>query len=117
MTKEEAQAKLDEACKVLEASFVVYPVIGDNAISATGEEYAEVFTPLADTPEEAVAAWKDVAISGYAYDRKGTIYWRIRPEIDVGSRDTTFEGQWKVYSRFLISDKPVIRAARRGLQG
>jgi hypothetical protein len=139
VTKEEAQAKLDEACKVLEASFPVYPVVGDNALSATGEEYVEVLSgkvvwdrspeemtlfpedgyhnPTYATPEEAISKWKDAAISTYAYNKKGTLYWRRFPEIDLGDKETTWEGKWKVYSRFLISDEPVIRAARRGLQG
>jgi hypothetical protein len=43
---------------------------------------------------------------------KPALYWRIKPEVDFGSIDIHAENglfrmpTWKVYSRFLISDKP-----------
>jgi len=66
--------------------------------------------PLHTTPEKAIAAWEKTACT-YATrfdplvgEQPYTLYWRIPPEIDQ------WEGQWKVYSRFLVSNKSVASA-------
>lgn len=85
-----------------------------SALSQTGEEYVEIVNgeirlwdtldsfPVAATYENAIQEWSD-AVQRWAKDKPGSIYWRTRPEIT-----RTAGGGWLVYSRLLISDKPVI---------
>jgi hypothetical protein len=115
-----AQKLLDEARKQLEASFRIYPVVGNTTFAPTGELYREIVSGIRDTfhdtAEAAVVAWQKKAdiyatrfgpIEGKA---PYTLYWRIEPEIDRS------QGRWKVYSRFLVSNKPVKFAARRSIK-
>ena len=98
---------------------------GDNRISATGEEYVECCsggvkgefetTPMVGTtPKAAIEAWV-YGIEKYAKDKRGTLYWRIVPEIDFYDYEYASgfppSRYWKVYSRLLISDLPRIRPA------
>ncbi len=123
--QEAAQKLLDEARKRLETGFIVFPRQG-MIRAPTGEPYVQVLsglirreephptrttrTPLFATPEEAIAAWEEQAMiyatrfDPLAGEEPYTLYWRIPPEIDQ------WENQWKVYSRFLVSNKPVAGA-------
>jgi hypothetical protein len=136
---------LDEARRAFEAQFTVWPEIGDKAIAPTGERYVEVCSGGYKREGErtlALAASEEVAIEllvhawgQYAKDKRGTLYWRILPEIDSQvywrdgfldynperatpkqldqEREILFRNVfWKAYSRLLISDKPVIQSAQ-----
>jgi hypothetical protein len=115
-----AQKLLDEARKQLEASFRIYPVVGNTPIAPTGEPYREIVSGIRniihDTAEAAVAAWQKRAdIHATRFDPiKGeapyTLYWRIEPEINK------WQDKWRVYSRFLVSNKPAKFAARRSIK-
>src|SRR5258708_3147390 len=123
--QEAAQKLLDEARKRLETGFIVFPRQGMSSKAPTGEPYVEVRAgvvkggdgtpflgtiPLHVTPEEAIAAWEEQAriyVTRFdlaAGEEPYTIYWRIPPEIGP------WAGGWKVYSRFLVSNKPVVAA-------
>ena len=124
--REIAQKLLGEAKKRLEAEFIVYPLVRHMSKAPTGEPYVQVLsglirreephptrttrTPLFATPEEAIAAWEEQAMiyatrfDPLAGEEPYTLYWRIPPEIDQ------WENQWKVYSRFLVSNKTVAGA-------
>ena len=122
---EEAQKRLDEVTKRFEGGFNVYPVDGNHALSATGEPYIEVVSGVVDVAEgahqplwpsaaEAIAAFEQTL--AYFNGVMGVLYWRMRPEIDVCREglawaDHSCIGMWKIYSRFLISAKPVIYKA------
>lgn len=88
--------------------------VGDptaSRLSVTGEEYIQ-FSPartkegelrgIFDTLESAISAAK-IQFDEYASTRQGTIYWRIRPEIEVSPKQPF---GWMFYMRLLISDKP-----------
>jgi hypothetical protein len=117
------QAILDEAVDAFEAKFTRI-VHGNYAYAPTKEKYVEILSGQAAdkswfcyclTPEYAIEMWK-VQISDYASSRSGTLFWRVRPEIDhwdcalrgdaLNSHPVEFLRVWKVYSRLLISDKP-----------
>lgn len=104
-----AQKQLDHVTKQFESQFHVYPVDGNHLLSATGEEYIEVVAGQIGRAEgQSIPAWPTAAEAVKAFEQSlahfngatGILYWRKRPEIE------RHEGQWKVYSRFLISDKP-----------
>jgi hypothetical protein len=67
------------------------------------------------TPELAIKYWLE-AFKEYASDKSGKLYWRERPEVNGWEYLRGFRGQealiverhWVVYSRLLISDKPVL---------
>jgi hypothetical protein len=126
---------LDEARRELECRFAVHPEIGNNALSATGEEFIVILSggmkeegdPLpiiCSSPEIAIRMWLD-AVLKYAESKHGTLYWRIPPELESvtyvsenysqlpeDTRDAWAKHTyWVVYSRFLISDKPQVRPA------
>src|SRR5882724_5411491 len=68
-------------------------------VTPTGEAFKQLGSPPVKvtqtdeaTYEQALAAFRD-----YARDRKGTLYWRIYPEIERG----------RFYMRLLISDRPL----------
>jgi hypothetical protein len=138
---------LDEARRAFEAQFTVWPEHGDNAIAPTGERYVEVcsggykgeaeHTLALGTSEEAAIDLLVYGWSKYAKDKRGTLYWRILPEVDSQvywrdgfldynperatpaqrdqEREIMFRNVfWKAYSRLLISDKPTIQSARLG---
>lgn len=70
---------------------------------AEGERY-----PAYDTPEEAVAVWRNAVKE---FEGKNYLYWRVKPEIDHDEQKRSFDGspnptfgKWKVYSRFRALD-------------
>jgi hypothetical protein len=89
----------------LETMFPVCPEIGCFGTAPTGEKYREITSGMRgakfDTQQEAIDVWA-YRIMAYAHEHKGMLYWRIEPEID------SYNGFWRVYSRLLISDKPVL---------
>ena len=84
----------------------------DYGVTPTGEPFVKIVTgevvaegedePFSSTPEDAIQRWFD-GVTKWAEDKSGTLYWRIRPSVEC-----SYDGRWKVYSRLLISDKPVI---------
>ncbi len=84
----------------------------DYSIAPIGEPFIKIVTgevvaegedePFSSTPEDAIQRWFDGATK-WAEDKSGTLYWRVRPSVEC-----SYDGRWKVYSRLLISDKPVI---------
>ena len=89
--------------------FFVYPVDGNCAYSATGEEFIE-FTSCGifdgklkkhyKTSLGAILAYKKL-LKNYLKDKEGIFFWRIKPEL--GGKFLTYT----VYSRFLISEEPI----------
>ena len=83
--------------------------------SKTGEAYTEFppghFLGMEDGNRFATAEAARLAAQShfddYARDKKGTLYWRIVPEIALQSRSH----EYGYYMRLLISDKPVIGAS------
>jgi hypothetical protein len=83
------------------------------SLSQTGEEYTEIVNGDAvseDGPrifypsaEGAIQAWL-TGIVKWAEDKPGTIYWSERPSLEKHPDGCS----WKVYSRLLISDKPIV---------
>lgn len=75
-------------------------------LSVTGEEYTVLSCPWQDGFPSAMvarmAAQED--FDKYALDKKGTLYWRIVPEIEFSLRHE----KYGYYLRLLISDKPVV---------
>ncbi len=99
---------LDEAVAEIEAKFHVVgglPI----AFAQTGEPYL-LFTFIgrgeAITETSVVEAWRH-AVAAYAKDRPGTLYWRIRPEIEWDFPPLDVPAV-KIYSRLLISAQPVL---------
>ncbi len=48
----------------------------------------------------------------YSHDRMGVIYWRVKPTITLEYAllaDGSVRQLYKIYARFLISDKPVLK--------
>lgn len=84
----------------------------------TGESYV-VFTPHRTpelvlrteykTPEAVISAGKE-QFEIYAADKTGTLYWRIKPEVEC-FKDGKNARCWMFYMRLLISDKPYARAS------
>lgn len=98
-----------------------------SAFSQTGEKYVVIVSGglkaegvrcpiLCSTEELAIKFWLD-AFNEYTTDKAGTIYWRVRPELGSWKiRQADIEGipddlVYVVYSRLLISDKPVLAEA------
>lgn len=97
------------------------------AYSQTGEEYivlvsggvkaeCHILPLICLTEELAVKYWLD-SFNEYQKDKPGIIYWRTCPEVGTwmvhDKSDTRREFGYQVYtiySRFLISDKPVLRS-------
>lgn len=117
-----------EYVQLIAGSFMrIWPTVGNHTLSPTGEEYIEIVSGaiirpgqtdseispnwLWPTDDQAITAWFDTACQ-YArakaqkYGRSAVLYWRILPEIDV------LRGEWKTYSRLLISGKPAIMPAK-----
>jgi hypothetical protein len=79
------------------------------SVSQTGEDYTQLYSSgvaqegsacqLYPSEKQALAAYK-ASFDEYASSRKGTLYWRIRPELTEIP-----EKGWSVYSRLLITDK------------
>lgn len=131
---------LDEARKEFESGFTVWPEVGNYSIAPTGEPYVEIcsggYKPeghpclaVGTSEQSAVYLWL-IAAEQYAKGKSGTLYWRSLPEVDsytyysegifasdaIGRTDKERNDFyrhvfWRAYSRFLISDKPVIRPA------
>lgn len=123
---------------------VLFPRVTDGlpqAISQTGERYIQVtadgiFTDgeissiydfltgqhiagrwLRPTPRSAVGDWYRHAegLARAVLSENPTLYWRIKPEIELGYVDVCAAHGglvrmpcWQVYSRLLISSKPVV---------
>ncbi len=70
----------------------------------TGDRYVEVemFDASAD---KAIEGWLVKAL-GYREGKSGILYWRVRPELEYRHDPRA----WQVYSRFVISAKPVLEA-------
>src|SRR5262245_12362573 len=111
---------LDEARKKVEERWSPHPDVGDNSKSATGEYYtiitsggvqreggAPEFFP---TEAEAIDKWL-AAVLAYGESRTGTLYWRTEPELEAGTDQDEGRG-YTVYSRLLISARPVIQGQR-----
>jgi hypothetical protein len=79
-----------------------YTVIANGQIVEEGVNYPNI---CRTTPEGAIQTWFD-GIMLWADGKPGAIYWRRRPELIRYKANA-----WKVYSRLLISDKPVIYMA------
>lgn len=69
------------------------------AVSQTGERYREqiIDAPLGEIADKIVEAIEAHAAKVNAR----TIYWRIRPDLDISPRKGS-----RAYMRYLISDKP-----------
>ena len=104
MTPEEELAK---ARKRVERRWKPYPTIGDRAFAPTGEGYITMLSgeQAWPTASAAVIEWmRSIDAYGKTKPKGAVLYWRIPPEIERDHRAMT----WRVYSRLLISDKPVI---------
>lgn len=93
----------DHAGKV---SFTAHPVI---SLAATGEPYTELpilehrTRALPKNIDDAVAQMRR-AFDDYADGKCGTLYWRVKPEVEF------YKGRgWMFYLRLLISDKPPLK--------
>lgn len=70
------------------------------------------------TPQSAIKDWyyRALAVNTANPLKDLTLYWRIRPEIDYGyfhihASNALYQmPTWKVYSRFLITDKQPVAA-------
>jgi len=67
----------------------------------TGDHYVVLETALFQSEEAALDAGMRL-FSEYASGKKGTLYWRVRPELAQRHR------VYKVYMRLVITDKPVL---------
>lgn len=74
--------------------------------SVTGENYVQ-FCRTDCLSAEGAREHAQGEFDLYSEDRKGVLYWRIVPEMNVHSRT----GKYGYYMRLLISDKPVIEAS------
>jgi hypothetical protein len=85
------------------------------SLAETGEEYIVIasggikeqgkcFPALCNTVEGAVRLWLSTALE-YAKGKEGTIYWRHLPMVDAIEHNGDI--WFAVYSRLLISDKPI----------
>lgn len=108
MTREEAQKLLDAKCTQFEKGLIVSLERGPRPSKApTGEDYVVITSGgTVTTAATAIAAWEE-QFGTYATrfdplpdELPYVLYWRVPPEID------TFKGEWRVYSRCLISNKP-----------
>jgi hypothetical protein len=71
--------------------------------SKEGGSLAEVFA----TPDQAIETTFARLSEIQAPHTFGTLYWRIKPEIDYIKRSMG-EGGYVTYCRFLLSDKPAV---------
>lgn len=125
---------LHEAVRMFEACFFVGSPTAQS-VSVTGESYVVVVSgglvtegdrlpALYSNPDLAIAAWLQAA-RDYAHAANGkSLYWRICPELtsfNVIECDENGDNKWpadlkkalvrryyQVYSRMLVSDKPVL---------
>src|SRR5688572_2478199 len=100
---------LEEAIRIIEDRFpckmgqpAAYSETGEGyvQINSSGPSHEGAHHQIYSTTEEAVGNWLD-AVSDYAKDKTGTLYWRVRPEL------IRIPGQngYSVYSRLLISNQ------------
>lgn len=87
-----------------------YTVIVSGGVKPEGERHPI----LCSFESEAVKHWL-AAFNEYAKDKAGTVYWRVRPEMnswvvyEEGDTRREFGDRvYVVYARLLISDKPVL---------
>jgi hypothetical protein len=88
-----------------EARFPVGPSTFER-LSVTGETYTELCIPFSPgwPSAEAARIAAQEHFNSYAEGRKGTLYWRVPPEIAVAKGHA-------YYMRLLISDKPQLQKA------
>lgn len=120
---------LVELTVAMEARFPVHPEVVATSPAPTGEVFAILGYEKTAKPglimgevrpghyqryfptEEAAVASAWAAFNDYAEDKKGTLYWRIKPvlfqQLAVESTNESV-----VYTRLLISEKPVITAPK-----
>lgn len=94
-TAESAHAVV-ELLAYIESRFAVGPE-RHGYLSATDEPYIVLsggFGPLPQILESAKSQF-----DAYASERKGVLYWRVRPEFEENKMG------WRFYMRLLISDK------------
>lgn len=107
----------------MESKFPVYPIDGLCAFAPTGEQYitftvagvkeeGETDKGIKNSPESAVDGYINEMLFfiKYSAPKKGILYWRKRPQLI--SDDT----HYNVYSRFLISDKPLDKITKKKLR-
>lgn len=115
--------KLRVATVEFESQFIIGPA-GNTAFAATGEpflvcgqfgpiEEGSHITPMSGTDDAAIAAWKMAAMALFQITPNSVLYWRSKPEIaylSARKKSRYYEARpagWTIYSRFLISDKPI----------
>lgn len=89
----------------------------------TGEEYVTICSggPKAEgessvgmaTEQEAIDRWL-AHVKAYAEGKTGAIYWRSQPDLEM-YQSRKGPKEWRVYSRFIITDKPALYAHWRYL--
>jgi hypothetical protein len=128
------QDRLEICVAEFEKAFRVHSEVGDNAHAPTGEPYVIIVCgglkeegadcpAFATTPQRAIEMWAEaIARHAQPFHRNASarLYWRTRPALDselylpVGITDPAGGlTLWQVYSRLLISDKPIIQSARQ----
>jgi hypothetical protein len=91
-----------------------YVTIDSNGIKQEGEASAVWY----ESEDQAIGAWLD-AVTAYASDKVGTLYWRMRPTLEAWPLDdkarTHDRPAYKVFSRLVISDKPLLPEGHNNL--
>ena len=129
--------QLETARDIVERTIKVHSEIGTGATAPTGEPYVSLVSggikaegerlpAYFSTPERAIVAWYDSALR---YAQHGNVlYWRELPSLESQqyapvdadgefAKDTDLRKMmtitvYTVYSRLLVSDKPIIQPAR-----
>lgn len=106
-----------EMIEFIENLVPVWPEIGDCSTAATGEPYITFTiggvlaegesTPLLATSESAACKWFLDSFLRYALDKRGTLYWREKPNLQV-QKTVPLSSLYGIWARLLISDKPVL---------
>ncbi len=84
-------------------------------VSGGQMEEGEVVPAFATSPSVAIELWLDAAMK-YAKTRSGVLHWRSKPKLTESKlfwADGLDDSKtvYVVFSRFLISDKPVLEVA------
>ena len=103
---------------------IVYPYLGNWKCAPTGEKYFTVCSRGIKSEGEYQSGFKSSKVAWKEYGRQlrliiqratmgfekpiQTLYWRQKPELMSG--DGQFGHEYKVFSRLLISDKPVTQS-------
>ncbi len=75
-------------------------VAGDGFFNGIVRNRYNTFAEAINAYEKTLEDYLDTGVYDFG-QRRGVIYWRIRPEISNSA------GWWTVYSRLLVSDKPI----------